>query len=83
MIPQIHDFTSYWVIKNGYAGILFGKNIVVYNDKVIDLNKELNDDSRINDINALNNTIFILLENNILYNFEDFLQHKKHIYIFE
>ena len=88
MIPSINDFTSYWQFDElekpeKYTGILFGENILVFDNQVINLSKLFDDNSRI--YNAIrkfkcghDNLIYILLENNKLYkiNITDSVTHK-------
>ena len=73
MIPSINDCTSYWILDekepcSKYVGILFGKNIMVYDKKYIDLTQLLNDNSRIHNVVIIQYDItYVLLENNNLY----------------
>ena len=71
MIPSTNDFTSYWNFcdfSTQYIGILFGENILVYNDWVINVSKLLNDNGRIfNAINNNNKKLYVLLDNTNLY----------------
>ena len=73
MIPSINDFTSHWKFcdfSTKWIGILFGENILVYNGSVINLTKLFNDNGRIH--NAIDNKekIYVLLDNNNLYEIE-------------
>ena len=75
MIPSISDFTSYWRfdeshLLNKYIGILFGENILVYDDQVINLTKLLNDNNRIYNVITNKQIIYVLLDNNNLYTIE-------------
>ena len=83
MIPSINDLTSYWQFDDfltfrTYAGILFGKNILVYHKKYVDLTQLLNDNSRIYNSTQRNGYIYVLLENNNLYEIklDDFITYK-------
>ena len=75
MIPSINDLTSHWRFDDDehptrYIGILFGENILVYDDRVINLTKLLNDNGGI--YNAVNNGnyMYVLLDNNNLHKIE-------------
>ena len=72
MIPSINDFTSHWNLydshlSNKYIGILFGENILVYNNQVINLTKLFNDNGRIYNVVKNKKYLFVLLDNNNLY----------------
>ena len=72
MIPSINDLTSHWKFNEfpefeTYTGTLFGKNILVYNGKYVDLTQLLNDNSRIQNSIQINGCIYVLLGNNNLY----------------
>ena len=72
MIPSINDFTSYWRFDQfnqptQYIGILFGENILVYNNQVINLTKLLNDNRRIHNAILNKKKLYVLLDNNNLY----------------
>ena len=71
MFPTINNLTSYWILDNltttrTFAGILFGKNILVCNGQLIDLPGELNK-SRIYDVLTNKTDVYILLTNNHLW----------------
>ena len=72
MILSINDFTSYWRFDDDehptqYIGILFGENILVYNDQVINLTKLLNENGRIYNAIYKKKKLYVLLDNNNLY----------------
>ena len=71
MIPSIDDFTSYWIIsRNYYIGILFGENILVKNNVIINLNHKTKNNSRIKKVCYQKIHIYysyILFDNNCLY----------------
>ena len=75
MTPSINDFILHWNFDYRYLlkqhiGILFGENILVYNEQVINLTKLFNDNGRIYNAVIGKKKIYVLLNNNNLYAIE-------------
>ena len=72
MKPTIKDCTCHWQLTdsnelNQYIGIAFGRNVMVFNNRCINLTRLLNDKSRIHNCVKIKHNIYVLLENNNLY----------------